>query len=443
MSKTYKPPKVTPHGNKFEVQYRISGVKNPVHDSFDTEDAAQTRALEVAYLKSLGMLTPPQEPKNPLMRSALEAKSKSLTLGELMDAYLAGQGPLMEAGCYTATEKRIQRYIIPTIGDIPVAELTAALLNDYYQRLAQTEICEQKGKEAHLIGHSTIEKCRADIRAAINWGMDSELIQQGYNSAARSKLPWSKDEDERGEDYISWDYSEFLHALDICKDKVLRLVILMCVTCTMRIGELLALDWAHVGMTEDGSAEESIYIEYQLQRADEEHLNRSTKTHASFVFPKQRANSKSVLFLTDPKKGSKRHVPYGGTVAEALEAHKAHQQLEKALMGDDYQDYGLVLAQSNGRPYEAKTICNKLERFCEENSLPGICTHSLRHTSVDLKLELSGGDIKAVMADGGYRTDKMVTIQYAALRERRRNRTACRMDDLLTRREMPDSLVVG
>ena len=145
------------------------------------------------------MLTPPQKAQNPLMRSVLEAKSKSLTLKELMDAYLAGQGPLMEAGCYTATEKRIQRYIIPTIGDIPVAELTAALLNDYYQRLAQTEICEQKGKEAHLIGHSTIEKCRADIRAAINWGMDSELIQQGYNSAARSKLPWSEDEDERGQ----------------------------------------------------------------------------------------------------------------------------------------------------------------------------------------------------------------------------------------------------
>lgn len=439
MSKTYKPPKAAKHGNKFEIQYRIPGVEKPVHESFDTKTEAETRALQVAYLRSIGMLTPPQKAQNPLMRSVLEAKSKSLTLKELMDAYLAGQGPLMEAGCYTATEKRIQRYIIPTIGDIPVAELTAALLNDYYQRLAQTEICEQKGKEAHLIGRSTIEKCRADIRAAINWGMDSELIQQGYNSAARSKLPWSKDEDERGEDYISWDYPEFLRALDICKDKVLRLVILMCVTCTMRVGELLALDWAHVGIMEDGYEEECIYIEYQLQRADEEHLNRSTKTHASFVFPKQRTNSKSVLFLTDPKKGSKRKVPFGDTVSHELKEYKARQELEKSLMGDEYQDYGLVIAQPNGRPYESKTICKRLAEFCKESGLPGICTHSLRHTSVDLKLELSGGDIKAVMADSGQTTDKMVTIQYAALRERRRNRTASRMDSLLKNREMPNS----
>ena len=427
------------HGNKWEVQYRVPGYKKPFSERFDNEREAQIRKLQIELDAEKGSLIPPATYRaaNPLTKTALAAKSSTITTGELLEQYIEKRGPSMEARCLDATEKRIRNHIIPVIGNIPVSELTAPLLNDFYVKLSQTEICEQKGKKPHTIGKSTIEKCRGDLRAAINWGMDEEYIPQGYNAAARSKLQWLKQEEDRGEDYISWDYPDFLRALDICSDKTLRFVILICVVCTMRIGELLALDWKHVGIKRGDNEDDHIFIEYQLQRANEAHLGRSVKTVTYFTFPKQKESAKSVLFLTDPKKGSKRYVSYGDTLAEALRDRKETQELEKRLMGKQYQDYNLVLSQPNGRPIESKTICVRLAKFCEANNLPGICTHSLRHTSVDLKLELSHGDVKAVMADGGYRTEKMVTSQYAALRERRRTRTKDGMESLMRERKMP------
>lgn len=56
-----------------------------------------------------------------------------------------------------------------------------------------------------------------------------------------------------------------------------------------------------------------------------------------------------------------------------------------------------------------------------------------------MKLELSGGNIKAVMADAGHRTESMVTKQYSALRERRRFGIADSMDNLLKTKKMPAS----
>lgn len=437
MPRKNTPPKVTPHGNKFAIEYRISGYTKLVHESFDTEDEAETRALQVALLKRTGLLTPPQETKNPLVRSALEAEAKAMTLQGLMTAYIEGQGPSMEAGCLGTTEGRINNYIIPQIGDVPVSELSVPLLNKFYDDLSETIICEQKGKQPHTIGESTIKKCKADIRAAINWGIANSLITEAYNVASHSKTPAERAKKQRSREetadaFISWDYEQFFYALDVCKDKMLRFVILMMVMCSMRIGELLALDWKHARAMVDG-------VQNQIQRAKEEHLNRSTKTKAYFVFPKQHEDSESVVFFTDPKEDKTRHVPYGKGVSDALDEWERRQELEKQLIGADYTDYGLVVAQPNGRPYESETVLKRLVKFCKEAGLPCITTHSLRHTSIDLKLEVSGGNIREVMADSGHSTDKMVTMQYASMRERRRKTMADRMDSLLTNREMPNS----
>lgn len=255
------------------------------------------------------------------------------------------------------------------------------------------------------------------------------MLPLGCNAAVHVKPETAKEKD-----VLSWDYDEFSRALILCKDRQLRFVILMCVACTMRIGELLGLQWDRVRYDEEGG---EIYIDRQLQRSKETDLDRSVKTKVLFKFPKLSEKTQSVLYLTPPKRDSSRQVPFGQSVAEALEAQKLRQDLEKRLMGGEYQDYGLVLAQPNGRPYEAKEILKKLTAFCEANGLPCVCTHSLRHTSVDLKLELSGGDIKAVMADAGHRTEAMVTKQYAALRQRRRKGLANEIDTLIRTGELP------
>ena len=48
---------------------------------------------------------------------------------------------------------------------------------------------------------------------------------------------------------------------------------------------------------------------------------------------------------------------------------------------------------------------------------------------------------KAVQADAGHRTEKMVTERYSAMRERRRNAMVTAMDTMLSERKMPAQLM--
>jgi len=78
-----------------------------------------------------------------------------------------------------------------------------------------------------------------------------------------------------------------------------------------------------------------------------------------------------------------------------------------------YGDYDLVIAQPDGRPVEERFISRELEKLIEETQLPKVVFHSLRHISTSLKLQYSGGDIKAVQGDTGHAQADMVTSVYA------------------------------
>ena len=62
---------------------------------------------------------------------------------------------------------------------------------------------------------------------------------------------------------------------------------------------------------------------------------------------------------------------------------------------------------------EGSTINNAFHRLIEENDLPKVVFHSLRHTSTTYKLKISGGDIKATQGDTGHSQAKIVTDRYA------------------------------
>lgn len=416
------------HGKKWEVQYRVKGYPKPFSERFDTEKQAKLRKAQIELETELGTLTAPKSAINPLTAPA-EA-GKVMLLEELFDRYIKLHGEAeMTANVIHDTEHRINDYINPLIGKTPITDITPLLLADFYARLREYPAKVQPGKEPRTVSASTIVKCHGDIRAALNKAIEWQLLPPGSNAALVAKPPKAKEKE-----VDSWDYTELFTALDQCRDPLLHIVILMCVACTMRIGELLALHWSDVKI-EQGKGD--IYIRYQLQRVKETDLKRSTKTEVYFRFPKVKLSADSVLILTDPKQGSKRHVAFEGKVTEELEARKRRQEHEKLLMGEDYQDFDLVVAQPNGRPYSEKDILKRLRKFCGEHDLPDVVIHSLRHTSVDLKLELSGGNIKAVQADAGHRTEKMVTERYSAMRERRRFALASAMDTMLSERKLP------
>ena len=95
-----------------------------------------------------------------------------------------------------------------------------------------------------------------------------------------------------------------------------------------------------------------------------------------------------------------------------VERKKAVDEL-KELLGDEYRDYDLVFASTQGTPTEINVISRAFRKLIADNDLPKVVFHSLRHTSTTYKLKLSGGDIKAVQGDTGHAQATMVTERYA------------------------------
>lgn len=79
------------------------------------------------------------------------------------------------------------------------------------------------------------------------------------------------------------------------------------------------------------------------------------------------------------------------------------------MLDSDYQDFGLVIAHEDGRPYEERQIAFLLRKLTDATGLPPVVFHSLRHCSASLKLQIGGGNIKAVQGDTGHAQSRMVT----------------------------------
>ena len=179
------------------------------------------------------------------------------------------------------------------------------------------------------------------------------------------------------------------------------------------------------------------------EKSSVEALEKRGRSKVFFTFPAwKQTNCTTMLVLKTPKTESSVRVAYlPRTVAAALIEAKKQQDKEKMLLGSDYKDFNLVLAQSGGRPYEPRQIDQMLSTFIQENELRSVVFHSLRHSSTSIKLQISRGNIKAVQADNGHAQARMVTEVYAHTNNEERELLAQKVDEKFFQAPIPEALV--
>ena len=106
-----------------------------------------------------------------------------------------------------------------------------------------------------------------------------------------------------------------------------------------------------------------------------------------------------------------------------IDLKKDQEEIIEAL-GNEYQNYNLVMATTFGLPIGDSYLRTKMQDIIDELGLPDVVFHSLRHTSVTYKLKLSGGDIKAVQGDSGHAQADMVTEVYGHILDEDRRKNA-------------------
>ena len=186
--------------------------------------------------------------------------------------------------------------------------------------------------------------------------------------------------------------------------------------CLLRIGEILGLTWDNVHISDEDIATDNayVYIDKELERASKRSLEALGTNSVLYIFPTLFPNTSTRVVLKKPKtESSIRQVWLPKTLAYILREWKQAQDELKEYLGEEYQDYNLVVALPNGRPCEYRVITKEFEKLKERAGLPNVVFHSLRHSSTTYKLKLNNGDLKATQGDTGHSQIDMITNVYA------------------------------
>lgn len=330
---------------------------------------------------------------------------------------------------YSSNKSLIENYINPQIGDVDLALITNKFVDKLYRDLQKVRYIPTAQKTKNVgktLSVSMIYSIHKIMRCAFNQAVRWDYIQ--VNPFDKALLP-----DYHPDEKKFWSVSEVEQALSACDDSRLLIAIHLAFACSMRAGEITGLQWANLHLSEETIEQDDsfVYIDRELTRVDAKAAKALGEKDIIFKFPKILPGKRSDLVLKAPKtRSSIRRVYIPRTCAELLLAHKKQQQehirLLKEEWDEDYLDYDLVLTERSGRPWQ--NYLKHFTRLIERCGLPKVDFHSLRHSSTNYKLILSGGDIKAVQGDNGHAEAQMVVKQYSHIQDEHRKVMAIRFE---------------
>lgn len=312
---------------------------------------------------------------------------------------------------YDSQTALIANYINPIIGDMEVQSITPRVVDKYIQTLQKTPCVSTKTRKARadFVSNQTIEKVIKLLRCAFKQAVRWELI--GRNPFENTVLP--KTEYKKRD---IWDADTIRTALDQCTDSKLYVAMNLAFACSLRMGEILGLQWKNVHIEDENIAADNayVYIETELTRASKQAIEMLGEKDIFYIFTPLMPNTSTRIILKKPKtKSSERKVWLPKTVAYILREWKKSQDELRNFLGKEYQDFDLVVALPNGRPCENRIIEKEFSQLKEKAELPNVVFHSLRHSSTTYKLKLNHGDLKATQGDTGHAEIDMITKVYA------------------------------
>lgn len=396
---------------KFCVIYNYydgDGRRRQKWETFKTKTEAKKRKKEIEYRMDQGILVVPQ----------------CTYLKELLNEYVRLYGKDKWAlSTYDRNTSVIRNYILPVIGNVRLSEVNTRFLEKYYLHLLEMPSVKTPytgGPSDKMVGTSVVRDVHKLLRNCLEQAVKWELIEK--NPAVYATVPKHKENSRK-----IWTADTLMNALDVCEDEDLKLAINLSFAASLRIGELLALTWDCVDMSEEAIENGTAFllVNKELQRVSRQAVESLDGKDILVVFPVESPLCKTVRVLKTPKTDSSvRKVFIPKSVARMLQEHKAAQEETKRLIGSVYQDYNLVMASGFGMPEDGTSLRKKLKKLIKEHDLPEVVFHSLRHTSVTYKLKLNGGDIKSVQGDSGHSQVSMVTNVYSHIIDEDRKRNA-------------------
>lgn len=207
--------------------------------------------------------------------------------------------------------------------------------------------------------HKVLRSC---FRQAVKWDMMEK------NPAVDATVPKAKKQERE-----IWTAEMLMQALEACDNKMLKIAFHLAFTATLRIGEVLGLTWDAMDISEEAIAANRayVYINKEVERVSKQAVEELNSKDIILTFPSQKKNNKTVRVLKSPKTdSSKRKVFIPKSVAQCLIDLKKDQEEIIEALGNEYQNYNLVMATTFGFPIGDSYLRTKMQDIIVELGLP-------------------------------------------------------------------------
>ena len=312
----------------------------------------------------------------------------------------------------TRNRSTIKYYILPYIGKKKLQDIKPIVIEKYYRDLKEQNVIRPMktnpdGKVTSYILKSVHKLLSCAFGCAEKW----ELIASNpFKKVSPPKHEYAKKE--------IWTAEMIAKALEVCEDPKISIAIQLSFACSLRLGEVLGLQWKNVFISDEDIASDNahIVVEQQLQRLPKKEIAELNIQDITYTFPSitENENLTTVLVLKKPKtQSSIRTIWLPNTLAQLLVEWKRQQKQYKEFFQEEYHDYDMVICFEDGRPVEHNIVRKGLAEVAKNAGLPPVVFHSLRHSSTTYKLKLNHGDIKATQGDTGHAQADMVTDLYS------------------------------
>lgn len=306
--------------------------------------------------------------QNELEKGVLPRDAR-ITIQPYFNQWLTDMRPSIDYQTYRMYEMQVRLHLLPHIGKVTLTNLSPTHLNRIYAELIAQGYSHTSVRLVHRIAKQVLSHTvKRDVLVR-----NVALLATPPKEAKREMIFLSQDEAAR--------------LLQAAEGTRLEALWVLALSTGMRIGELLALQWANVNLK-------------QRTLRITKSLTRKNLVDGGLTPKKPRTES------------SIRTIPITAGVVEALRQHKTQQAHARLKAGPVWVDNDLVfctpvgthLRDTNVRDYAFRTLLKKA-------GLPHTRIHDLRHTAATLLLE-DGVSVLAVSKMLGHTTVSMTMDLY-------------------------------
>jgi len=224
---------------------------------------------------------------------------------------------------------------------LTLSAVTPQHIQDFYNAEKKTGKSTKSVREYALV-----------IRGALKDAVEKNMLP--YNPADRTKLP-------KKNKYVAKFYTEAQAStlLSVLKNQPVKPAVVIGLFYGLRRSEVAGLRWQDIDFDSD-----AIHIRNTVVRL---------KTTVEAEQTKSESSNRTLFIIPETK--------------EYLMSLRHQQRENRLLMGESYQVNDHVCTWPNGKPLAIDYITGSFRRLLENNNLPIIRFHDLRHTAGSLLLE--------------------------------------------------------